>query len=313
MHILRAKNGDYDTTTPSALDFLMGKIKKDSYSDKDIHKVLISKESFIFIKQLANFWINPYDYFSETSKKYFDILSKYQNEYWKIPVSMCIWEFRNKDSVNELEIDEKVFDELFPKLITFITIALINGKGTTSSLKGVLYKANVEIHKNKKIIFQHNFENLIFEDFLKFCLKTQAKNIRYLLVLYTYLFDLDQKREWDWEDNKSKIKRTCVLDSEIEHILPKAWQNANFNGWNEEIQKKYLEQIGNKMLLEKPLNIKCGDDFFANKKITYRKSGFKEAQKISREDKKIYWLKEDIEARNEEIYERLKAFFEKNL
>lgn len=312
MHILRAKNGDYDTTTPSTLDFLMGKIKKESYQDKDIHKILISKETFIFIKQLADFWINPYEYFSESAQKYFDVLSKYQNDYWKISVSMCIWEFRDKNK-EELKIDEKMFDKLFSKLITFISISLVNGRGTTSSLKTTLFKTNVEIHKDKNIIFQHSLQWLSCGEFLKFCSTTQTKNIKYLLLLYAYLFDTKQQREWDWENDKSKKYHFCALDSEVEHILPKAWQNACSDDWNETEHKEYLEQIGNKMLLEKQLNIKSADNLLAKKKEAYLASGFKEAQKMGNISDKTNWLKEDIEKRNKEIYTRLKEFFKKNL
>ncbi|TLD83257.1 DUF262 domain-containing protein [Helicobacter sp. MIT 11-5569] len=312
MHILRAKNGDYDTTTPSTLDFLMGKIKKEFYKDKNIHQILISKETFIFIKQLADFWLNPYTHLSEISQKYFDVLNKYQNDYWKIPVSMCIWEFRDKNK-EELKIDENIFDKLFPRLITFISVSLVNGRGTTSSLKTTLYKTNVEIHKDKNIVFQHNLKWLSYEEFLKFCSITQTKNIKYLLLLYAYLFDIKQQREWDWKNDKSKQYHFCALNAEVEHILPKAWQNACSDDWNETEHKEYLEQIGNKMLLEKQLNIKSADNLLAKKQETYRSSGFKEAQKMGNIINKNKWLKKDIEARNKEIYTRLKNFFEENL
>lgn len=311
MHILRAKNNDFDTTTPSTLDFLMGKSIKQTYTDKDIHSILVSKETFIFIKQLADFWLNPYDYLSDISSKYFDILSKYQNEYWKIPVSMCIWEFRDKDS-DKLKIEERFFDLLLPKLITFITLSLVNGKGTTSSLKIILFKTNAEIHKTKKISFVHNLEWLAYEDFIKFCLKTQARNTKYLLLLYTYLFDLKQQREWDWKDKTKKTKHIYAMDCDVEHILPKAWQNANFDCWNEVNHREYLEQIGNKMLLEKTLNIKCRDNFFTYKKETYRESHFMEAKNLGN-DTRILWDNKDIEERNRKIYQRLKQFFEENL
>ncbi|EEU7947018.1 DUF1524 domain-containing protein, partial [Campylobacter coli] len=52
------------------------------------------------------------------------------------------------------------------------------------------------------------------------------------MFLYAYVYD-DFKQ---------------VIDSgslEVEHILPKQWQNANFNEWDEQSHFEYLENIGN--------------------------------------------------------------------
>ena len=102
---------------------------------------------------------------------------------------------------------------------------------------------------------------------------------------------------------------------EVEHILPKQWQNANFNGWDEESHKEYLEQIGNKILLPKKGNVKCADHFFAQKKTEYAKpenDHLKEVWYLARLSQND-WRKEDIERRNEEIYTRLRDFFTSNV
>lgn len=66
------------------------------------------------------------------------------------------------------------------------------------------------------------------------------------------------------------------------------------------------------MWLEKRLNIKASNNYFDDKKDKYAKSKFLEAQEIARRPQND-WLKEDIEKRNDDIYNRLKSFFEKNL
>ena len=71
-------------------------------------------------------------------------------------------------------------------------------------------------------------------------------------------------------------------------------------------------QIGNKMLIEKKINIEAGNGYFGKKKEKYKDSKFLEAKELANYPKDD-WLKEDIEKRNEEIYERLKEFFAKNL
>ena len=74
----------------------------------------------------------------------------------------------------------------------------------------------------------------------------------------------------------------------------------------------YIESIGNKMWLEKRLNIKASNNYFDDKKEKYKKSKFLEAQELSQYAKND-WLKQDIELRNEEIYKRLRKFFEENV
>ncbi|WP_334090408.1 HNH endonuclease family protein, partial [Helicobacter typhlonius] len=103
------------------------------------------------------------------------------------------------------------------------------------------------------------------------------------------------------------------ISGEIEHIFPKTtnWRK-NYTGWDKEEAKPFIESIGNKMWLEKKLNIKASNGYFDDKKVEYEKSKFLEAQDLAKYPKND-WLKEDIEARNGEIYQRLKAFFEKNL
>ena len=71
-------------------------------------------------------------------------------------------------------------------------------------------------------------------------------------------------------------------------------------------------QIGNKMLIEKKINIEAGNGYFGKKKEKYKDSKFLEAKELASYSKDD-WLKEDIEKRNEAIYERLKEFFAKNL
>ncbi len=102
-----------------------------------------------------------------------------------------------------------------------------------------------------------------------------------------------------------------ILEGEIEHIFPKKWQNTNYNGWNKKDANQYLEQIGNKMLLEKGLNIEA-DGYFGRKKEKYKESKFLEAQDLGKYPKDD-WLKENIKQRNEEIFQCLYKFFKENI
>ena len=103
------------------------------------------------------------------------------------------------------------------------------------------------------------------------------------------------------------------IEAEIEHIFPKTTQwRSSYTGWSKEEAQPYIESIGNKMWLEKRLNIYASNNYFDDKKEKYKKSNFLEAQELSQSAKND-WLKQDIELRNEEIYKRLRKFFEENV
>lgn len=94
-------------------------------------------------------------------------------------------------------------------------------------------------------------------------------------------------------------------------VLPKIWQDTNYQGWDRKDADSYLEHIGNKMLLEKKLNIECGNGYFGQKKEKYADSSFCEAKSLSKYPKND-WLKVDIEKRDEQVYERLNIFLQSN-
>ncbi|EAI4018622.1 HNH endonuclease [Campylobacter coli] len=138
-----------------------------------------------------------------------------------------------------------------------------------------------------------------FENFLEVSRNFDSRKTKYILFLYAYVYD-DFKQ---------------VIDSgslEVEHILLKQWQNANFNEWDEQSHFEYLENIGNKILLPKKSNIKCIDNFFAKKQIEYSNSNnanLKEVLDLSKRTKNI-WTKEDIDNRAQAIYSKMVEFLQ---
>ncbi len=64
---------------------------------------------------------------------------------------------------------------------------------------------------------------------------------------------------------------------EIEHILPNNPENDLRNTWQEKhpelIYDEHKNRLGNLTLLEKPINIVAGNDFYAGKVPEYAKSG----------------------------------------
>lgn len=59
---------------------------------------------------------------------------------------------------------------------------------------------------------------------------------------------------------------------EIEHILPQKWQSSYFPTNSDSEIKELVEHIGNKIPIEKKLNIIASNGYFAKKKESYKKS-----------------------------------------
>ena len=111
------------------------------------------------------------------------------------------------------------------------------------------------------------------------------------------------------------VKGKENLESEVEHIMPRSpslWYDdiVKWNKFNtldpKQIQAKvksyhteYKDSIGNQILLEPPLNRAISNKDFATKKeLGYSKSGFSEAQAISKCKK---WTSDDIEKRQAKL------------
>lgn len=313
MHIIRAVNKDFDTTTPSLLDFFT-KASDEKSKDKVTwgHRGgwLYKDETMPFITLLTNFWLKPQDYLQDKSLLYMKVLFLFQNSSWKSFVSCLVWKNRElmcKDS--DKEVDTKAvsaeFEAPLLELLKIVSLLFVNDQATTNKTDHIVFKLNVNLLHNaylpsriEKFPYPYPNKDTFFKNFNN----RTTRRVKYLLYLYAYVYD----------DFSQPIDASSL---EVEHILPKQWQNANFNGWDEESHKEYLEQIGNKILLPKKSNVKCADHFFAQKKTEYAKpenDHLKEVWYLARLSQND-WRKEDIERRNEEIYTRLRDFFTSNV
>ncbi len=309
MHIIRAVNEDTDTTTPSLLDFFtkasdIKSKKKVTWGHRD--KWLYKSETMPFITLLTYFWLNPQKYLQGKSLYYMNVLLLFQNSSWKSFVSCLIW--KHKECMCEdKDIDKSAISREFEtpllELLKIMSLLFINHQATTNKTDQVVFKLNVNLLKNVSLSSEIEKISYPSEEVFKnnFNIK-DSRRAKYLLYLYAYVYD----------DFSQLID---VSNLEVEHILPKQWQNANFNDWDKKSHKEYLERIGNKILLSQKSNTKCSDNFFAKKKTEYAKpenNHLKEVQDLAKLPQND-WLKEDIDKRNKDIYTRLKSFFEKNL
>ena len=313
MHIIRAENEDTDSTTQAVITFFTKKDEKKKCFGA-LQDWLYKPETMPFISHLADFWISPKEYLSDKSSRYISILNLFQNDTWKFFVSYLVW--KNKDCFNDnFDKDKfsKEFDEYLPKLIKVITLQFINNNASTNVIKDIVFKMNVSLKKKENFpeIQQSIPEEKIFLGIMK---NFDTRKIKYILFLYAYIY--------------SKFKEDInASDLEVEHILPKEWQNMDVSDFDEESHKKYVEKIGNKILLDKKSNIKCSNNFFAKKQEIYKKIydkgynlkevydlGIKEHSVLKKkeENKRNILEKKDIDNREKEIYKNLNSFLSSN-
>lgn len=183
-------------------------------------------------------------------------------------MSYLVW--RNRKCFENEEFDKQKFSEEFnkhlPSLIKFITLTFLNNKSSANTIYNIVFKMNVELKKGQEFSTKKALvsDGVFFENTTKF----DTRKVKYLLFLYAHIYsDFNE----DINPNNKELQ--------VEHILPKQWQNANFNGWEEQSHQEYLEKIGNKILLDKKSNIKCSDDFFAKKTSDLQNHKFQRSQR----------------------------------
>lgn len=317
MHIIRAENGDTDSTTQAVLTFFTKKDqKKKCYGA--LQDWLYKTETIPFISNLADFWISPKEYLSEKSNRYIDILNLFQNDTWKIFVSYLVW--RKKDCFNDNDNFDrykfsKEFDEYLPKLIKVITLQFINNNASTNVIKDIVFKMNVSLKKKENFPeIQQSIPKMPKEDMFFDTMKDfDTRKIKYILFLYAYIYS-----KFEEDINAS--------DLEVEHILPKNLKFAS-SFFTEELHKEYVEKIGNKILLDRVSNKQCLNNVFELKQTIYKEVynkgynlkevydlGIKEHSVLKKkeENKRNIWEKQDIDNREEEIYKNLNSFLSSN-
>jgi hypothetical protein len=248
------------------------------------------------LHKLCTFWhavnsgireIEGKEVFTTNSLKYIHCLQCYSNEFWRY--ALTVFFYKNGMNSNFSNIVE-IF---LIKLTAFLYCKFIE-KPTVNAIKDDIYSANIDIMNDR---FQ-NFNNSLAEnthDLIKNA--NHLKIARGLLLLHAYM-------------NLNQFK-LIPERFEIEHIFPKKWQNTNYNGWNKEDAEYYLEKFGNKMPIEKKINIQAGNGYFNEKKQKYSNSNIEDVLELATYTKSD-WLKSDIEKRDNDFANKIYDFFKLN-
>lgn len=222
---------------------------------------------------------------SVEGRQYIHCLERYPNEFWKYVTSVFF--YRNWNSPT-FEADFTVF---LKKLVAYLFVKFID-KPSVNAIKDDIYSSCIGIFESNELKFKFEYNpDYIHQKLDEF---GSSRISRGLLLLHAYLN----------EDQSEMISERF----DIEHIFPKRWQDSNYNGWNKTDAEIYLDRFGNKIVLEKKLNIQAGNGYFGVKKVRYTQSRIAVVLELSQYHKDD-WVKDDIEARESQFKSDILEFF----
>ena len=243
MYYLRAKEGNKDTTTESLRRF---------YS-KDKFARLRNDTAINDLSSLVSFWqsVTEQDsnYFTPNVLRLLFILDNAPNGMWQYLLS--VYFLANKDAAGNLDSDRLY--QFLAKTIGFVWAYALQRPGV-NALRTPIYDEMVNIVSSGF----NNFQKYLFDPeqlrsiIGSFEFTNQRSITRSMLTWYAFTFD---------------GQKTPSLQQkfDIEHIYSRQRQKMEHSLSN----NKLLDSLGNKILLEKSINIKASDYHFADKKKFY--------------------------------------------
>ena len=279
MYYIRAKLGIKSSTTEALRKFY----EKDSYA------ILKKEDTFDDLITLAQFWEDVVnqdkDRFSSRILRRLFVLNYAPNGMWTYAVSVFF--MQNKDA--EGLLDEDQFYRFLNKIIGFVWTYAVTNPGV-NALRTPVYSEMINIVNDLPVTFA---------DF-----RFEPEKVRNMFSNFTFSNSRPITKSilawWAFQDEKQVLlPLETVL--EIEHIYAK----NRYEKDGSLIDSKNLEALGNKVLLEKRINIRATDYRFEDKIKYYKGYKNKEGTKIHElcyiSDIKKDFTESDIQARGEKI------------
>ena len=294
MFYLRAKDNDVKTTTPGVRKYYLEKGKNRLTAD-----VIDSLAENLHLWEVVN-GRNPIDTESWSQnmdiRKILDCLSSYSNEFWKYPVSIFYMQYKHREDFECLFL--KFLRKFFVMLLTRFLEA-----PTISAVKGDILKLNAQIINTYQPEFTAGFEEKKTDD--KYELQAEKVRTDNLLIKPNRKVERMILKLLAYQEDA----QTDLLPNywEIEHIFPQTWDSKYYNLDEDEANDK-LEHIGNKLPLEKKLNISASNNYFDKKKEKYKKSEIAVSEKLGKSSLSE-WNLTNIEQNDEEICKQIKQLF----
>lgn len=295
MYYIRAMQGNTNSTTEALRKFY----------EKDGYALMKNKQTLPDVQGLADFWKDVADQnedrFTERVLKRLFVLHYAPNGMWTNFVS--VYYMHRKDS--EGMLDEESFYNFLHKITAFIWAYSIFKPGV-NSLRTPIYAEMVKLVQGKDVTFA---------DY-----KFDEKNIRSMFNNYGFYNGRPITKAmlawWAFNDDSQPLIKPLETAFDIEHIF--ARNRVQYDALSD---KRSLELLGNKSLLERRINIRASDYKFVDKKKYY--DGFTTARNIPKEGTKIKELvqlakthsdftENDINERNTAIIDGFIEYLRKN-
>lgn len=296
MFYIRAKEGDEKTTTPGVRKYFLEKNKNRLTVDV-IDELAESLHLWKVVKGRAIIEDEPWSKNMDI-RKVLDCLSSYTNEFWKYPVS--IYYMRYKDT--------EEFETLFLKFLRKFLVMLITRfmeRPTVSAVKGDILKLNVQIINSCHPEFAAGFDEKNLDD--EYAQQAESVRTDNLIIRPHARIERMVMKLWAYscEDQEGLLPPYW----EIEHIFPQTWDTKYYTLGDEEISDK-LHHIGNKLPLEKKLNISASNNYFFKKKEKYKESQIAISKKLGQSSLED-WDMDNVDTNDERICKTMKDLFKK--
>ena len=292
MYYERAKKGIRSSTTEALRKFY----------ERDGYILLKNDETFENLIELANFWndveIQNKDKFSLDVLKRLFVLNYAPNGMWTYFVS--VYYMANRDNLE----DEK-FCQFLDKIIAFIWTYAVTNPGV-NALRSPVYAEMIKIVKGQPVTFDGYLfgEERVRKSFNNYEFNNYRPITKSMLTWWAF-----QKPE------QQLLKLETKFD--IEHIYAKNRYEKEHTLSN----RDKVENLGNKSLLEKAINIRASDYRFIDKRDYY--CGLKNSRNKTNDGTSIYELRhmaktksdfteEDIEERYDIIVDKFIEFLHNN-
>jgi hypothetical protein len=297
MYYIRASEGIKTTTTEALRKFY----------EHEKYRRLLTDHTIDDLTSLLEFWISiieeDSDRFSDEILNKLFVLRYAPNGMWEYLTSVYFLSYRDADD----QLDNKHFTAFLSKITAFIFAYALTNPGV-NALRTPIYAEMIKVQAKQPCDFaDFKFEeNSVRQALANYSFTNNRSVTRSLITWFAFTF----------EEQKRPLPHSCGFD--IEHIYAKERHNRE-----RKLQdSNKLEVLGNKILLEKSINIRASDYRFEDKKKYYK--GYTNAkgkkvpgsiivefrQLIEKDD----FTEADIEERDQKIHNQFIAFLkEENL
>ena len=243
MYYERAKKGISSSTTEALRKFY----------EQGKYELLQNDITFPNLQLLAQFWEDVSrqnsDKFNEDVLKKLYILNYAPNGMWSYFTS--VYFMHNKDKEGNLNNEQ--FYNFLKKIIAFIFAYAITNPGV-NALRTPIYAEMIKVVNGEKVTFaDFKFDTAKLKNSLENYVFSNNRTITRSILTW-----------WMFE-KEGQVLPFLDTKFEIEHIFAKNRQDKE----GSLSDKKYLEVLGNKILLEKRINIRASDYKFSDKKKYY--------------------------------------------